>query len=94
MFCFIYSNVYIVYPVYLSSPLVQFSLSLGLPCSSYSKESACNAEDPGSIPGLGRSPGEGNDCPLQYSCLENPMDRVAWWATVLGVKKSQTPLSD
>ena len=50
--------------------------------------------DLGLIPGLGRSPGEGNDCPLQYSCLENPVDRVAWWATVLGVKKSQTPMSD
>ena len=42
------------------------------------KESACNAEDPGSIPGLGRSPGEGNGSPLQYSCLENPMDLGAW----------------
>ena len=52
------------------------------------KESACNAEDTGavgSIPGLGRSPGEGNDNPLQYSCLENPMDRGASWATVHGV---------
>ena len=42
------------------------------------KESACNAGDPGSIPGLGRSPGEGNDNPLQYSCLENPTDGEAW----------------
>ena len=49
------------------------------------KESACNAGDPGSIPGLGRSPGEGNGNPLQYSYLENPMDRGAWWATVHGV---------
>ena len=61
------------------------------------KESACNAEaagDPGSIPGLGRSPAEGNGNPFQYSCLENPMHRRAWWATVHGVAKSQTGLSD
>ena len=51
------------------------------PHSSVGKESACNAGDLGSIPGSGRSPGEGNDNPLQYSCLENPMDRGAWWAT-------------
>ena len=46
------------------------------------KESACNVGDPGSIPGSGRSPGEGNGNPLQYSCLENPMDRGTWWATI------------
>ena len=46
--------------------------------------------DPGSVPGLGRSPGEGNGNPLQYSCLENSMDRGVWRATVLGVEKSQT----
>ena len=62
----------------------------GLPGGSDSKGSACNAGDPGSVPGLGRSPGEGHDKPLQYSCLENPMDRAAWWATVHGVTKSQT----
>ena len=50
--------------------------------------------DPSSIPGLGRSPGEGNGNPLQYSCLENPMDGGAWWATVHGVAKSRTRLSD
>ena len=55
------------------------------------KASACNVGDLGSIPGSGRSPGEGNGNPLQYSCLENPMDRGAWWATVHGVAKSQTP---
>ena len=49
--------------------------------------SACNAGNLGSIPGLGRSPGEGNGNPLQYSCLENPMGRGAWWATVHGVAK-------
>jgi len=52
------------------------------------KASACNAGDLGSIPGLGRSPGEGNGTPLQYSCLENPMGRGAWWATVHRVAKS------
>ena len=52
------------------------------------KESACNAEDLGLIPGLGRSPGEGNSNPFQYSCLENRMDRGAWWATAHGVEKS------
>ena len=51
-------------------------------------------EDLGSIPGLGRSPGEGNGNPLQYSCLENSMDGGAWWATVLGVTKGQTRLSN
>jgi len=56
--------------------------------------SVCNAGDQGLIPGLGRSPGEGNGNPLQYSYLENPMDRGAWWATVHGVSKSWTQLSD
>ena len=58
------------------------------------KESACNAGDPGSILGLGRSPGEGNGNPVQYSGLENSTDRGAWWATVHGVAKSQTGRSD
>ena len=66
----------------------------GFPGGSDSKESACNEGDPGSIPGSGRSPGEGNGNPLQYSCLENPMDRGAWWATVHGVAKSRTRLSN
>ena len=69
-------------------------LNLGFPGGSEVKASASNEGDPGSIPGLGRSPGEGNDNPLQYSCLENPMDREAWQATVHGVAKSQTRLSD
>ena len=56
--------------------------------------SACIAGDLGSVPGLGRSPGEENGNPLQYSCLENPMDGGAWWATVHGVAKSRTQLSD
>ena len=63
---------------------------MDLPCSSDGKESACSAGALGSIPRLGRSPGEGHGNPLQYSCLENPMDRAAWWATVRGVAKSQT----
>ena len=54
------------------------------------KISTANAGDAGSIPGLGRSSGGGNGHPLQYSCLENPMDRDAWWAVVHGVTKSQT----
>ena len=64
------------------------------PGGSEVKESACNAGDLGSIPGSGSSPGEGNGNPLQYSCLENPMDRGAWWATVHGVAKSRAQLSD
>ena len=63
---------------------------MGFPYSSVGKESACNAGHLGLIPRLGRFPGEGNGNPLQYSCLENPMDRGAWWATVHGVSKSQT----
>ena len=58
------------------------------------KESACNVGDLGSIPVLGRSSGGGHGNPLQYSCLENPMDRGTWWGTVHGVPKSQTQLSD
>ena len=67
---------------------------MGFPDSSVGKESAYDAGDLGSIPGLGRSPREGNSNPLQYSCLENPMDRGAWRATVHRVTKSQTRLSD
>ena len=67
---------------------------LGLPGSSDSKESSCSAGDLSSIPGWGISPGEGNGNPLQYSCLENPMDGGAWQVTVYGVPKSRTRLSD
>ena len=67
---------------------------LGFPCSSVGKVFACNAGDLGSIPGSGSSPGEGNGNPLQYSCLENPMDRGAQQATAHGVAKSQTLLSN
>ena len=61
---------------------------MGFPGGSEVKVSACNAGDPGSIPGSGRSPGEGNGNPLQDSCLGNPMDREAWWATVHGAAES------
>ena len=67
---------------------------LGFPGGSEVKVSACNVGDLGSIPGSVRSPGEENGNPLQYSCLENPMDGGAWWATVHGVAKSWTRLSD
>ena len=63
---------------------------LGFPSDSEVKAPTCNAGDLGSIPGSGRSPGEGNGNPLQYSCLENPTDRAAWWATVHGVAESDT----
>ena len=62
----------------------------GFPGGSNGKESACNVGDAGLIPGSGRFPGKGNVYPLQYSCLENSMDRAAWWATVHGVAKSRT----
>ena len=64
---------------------------------SASEEYACNdgdTEDLGSVPGSGRSPGGGNGNPLQYSCLENPMDIGAWWATVQRVPRGQTKLND
>ena len=66
----------------------------GCPVASEVKVSARNAGDLGSIPGSGRFSGEGNGNPLQYSCLENPMDGGAWWATVNGVAKSRTGLSN
>ena len=67
---------------------------VGFPGGSDGKAFTHNEGDPGLIPVSGRSPGEGNGNPLQYSCLENSMDRGAWWATVHGVTKSQTQLSD
>ena len=73
---------------------VCMSVYMGFPGGSEVKASASNVGDLGSIPGLGRSPGEGNGNPLQYSCLKNPMDKGAWWATVHGVAKTQTRLSN
>ena len=67
---------------------------MGFLGSSDGKESACITGDPGSIPGSGISPGEGNGYPLQYSCLENSVNREAWEATVHGTAKSQTRVSD
>ena len=67
---------------------------VAFPGGSVSKESACNVGEPGSIPGLGRYPGEGNGNPLQYSCQENSMDRGAWWATIHGITIIQTQLSN
>ena len=66
----------------------------GFPGGSVVKNPPANAGDVRSIPGLGRCPGEGNGNPLQYSCLGNPMEEGPWWATVHGVAKSQTRLSD
>ena len=60
---------------------------LSFPAGSDGKESACNAEYQGLVPWLGRSSGEGNGNPLQYSCLENSMDRGAWWAPVHGIER-------
>ena len=62
---------------------------IGFPGGSVGKEFICNVGDLDSIPGSGRSPGEGNGNPLQYSCPENPMDREAWWATVYGVESER-----
>ena len=70
---------------------------MGFPGGSVVKnlpDKAGNTGDLGSIPGSGSSPGKGNGNPLRYSCLENPMDRAAWWATVYGVTKSQAQLSN
>ena len=64
-------------------------IDLDFPCDSAGKKSALNVRDLGSIPELGRSPGEGRGDPDQYSCLQNPMDRGGWWATVHRVAKSQ-----
>ena len=78
-------------PILIGSSFLSKSMNVGF---SVSKESACSAGYLGSIPRLGRSPGEGNGNPLQYSCLENLIDRGAWWAVVHGVTKSWARLSD
>ena len=89
---------HIIFPVEQSDSLIVFSQHFGAPSKdpggSDSKASVYNAGDPGSIPGLGRSPGDGNGNPLQDYCLENPMDRGAWQATVHRITKSQTRLND
>ena len=81
-------------PVHHQLPEFYPNSCLNFPGGSDGKVSACNAGDLGSIPGSGGSPEEGNGNPLQYSCLENPMGGGAWQATVHGVSKSQTQLSD
>ena len=75
---------------------LQYSLIsvMGILGGSVVRNPPANAEDAGSIPGLGRSPGKGNANPIQYSCLGNPVEKGAWWATVHGVTKSQSRLSD
>ena len=78
----------------MSSGTDFLSKRIDFPGGSDGKAFVYNVGDPGSIPGLGRSPGEGNGNPLQYYCLENPMDRGDWQATIYGVAKSQTRLSD
>ena len=96
---FVKSNLFTYMWAYLqtfcSVPLTYLPIlipMLGFPGSSVGKESSCNTGDPGSIPGLGRSPGGGHGNPLQYSCLENPTNRGAWWATVHSLTKSGTQL--
>ena len=74
----------------IEKPLARTNQIESFPSGSDSKESAHNVEDPGSIPGSGRSPGKGNGNPLQFYCLENSMIRGAWQDTVYGVAKSQT----
>ena len=80
------------FTVQLSHPYMTTGKCMDFPGGSDSKASAYNAGDPGSIPELGRFPGEGNGIPLQYSCLENPGDEGAWWAAVSGVAQSGTRL--
>ena len=69
-------------------------IDISFPVGSVGKEAPCNVGDLGLIPGWGRSPGEGNGNPLQYSCLENSMDRGAWWTTFHGVTKESDRMSD
>ena len=78
----------------LSAGIMHWLPLQSFPGGSDGKESACNAGDPGLIPRWRRSPGEGNGSPLQYSRLENPMNGGAWWATVHGITKNRTRLSD
>ena len=95
MYLCVYTNIHISLSTLIASKFsVRFRKDLGLPRWLRCKESASNAGDLGSVPGLGRSPEEGNGNPLQYSCLENSTDRETWWATFHGVAKSRTQLSN
>ena len=84
------SDFVLVLTIQLGVNYMWVEIEVGFPGGSNSKESACDAGDPGLIPGLGISPGEGNIKSLQYSCLENSMDRGTWQTTVHGVTKSDT----
>ena len=90
---FVQSNSQVFWMMQLLTSLSSSKSIKDFPVGPMVKNLPANAGDLGSIPGSGRSPGEGNDNPLQYSCLENPMDRGAWGATVHRVAKSQTRLS-
>ena len=95
IFAFVYLCVFCVFVyththTHKHTHIYIYNIYKGFPGGSDGKDSACNAGDQGLNPGSGRSPGEGNGDPLLYSCLENPMDRVIWWATVHGIAKSQT----
>ena len=93
-FCDIFTSVFSIFNlkniVYFHAYNLEKCKQPKIAAGSDSKASAYNAGDLGSIPGSGRSPGEGNGNPLRYSCLENPMDGGAWWAAVHGVAQSQT----
>ena len=86
--CVLLTNIYIY--IYIHTHTHTSTYLMGLPWWLSGEESACNVGDLCSIPGSGRSPGERHGNPLQYSCLENYMDRGAWWATVYAVTKSWT----
>ena len=91
MICSYFPLKFTASPVYDEKKVRTFNPSpQGFPGGSDGKESTCNEGDPGSVPGSGRCPGEGSGYSLQYSCLGNPMNRGAWWATVHGVAKGQT----
>ena len=85
---------HVTFQISVSIFFIYISRNKCFPGGSDGKESACNAGDLGSIPVSGRSPGKGKGHPLHYSCLGNPMDRGAWWATVCGVTRSQAWLSN
>ena len=84
---------YLLYIMYMCYVYIIYNMCYYTSHGSDGKESVCSVRDLGLIPGPRRSPGEGNGNPLQYSCLENPMDRVAWWVTVYVNTKSRSRLS-
>ena len=102
IYIYIHTHIYLSLLIILSYQIFTFiqhqlAYSMGIPvngCQTVKNPSACNAGDQGSIPGSGRFYGEGNGNPLQYSCLETSGNRGAWWATVHGISKSWTQLSN